>query len=270
MKMQIPKKNEINLFLIINIIIISIISFASCANYLTERPDVLQVCKQSDANFKQCFFKNFQNIFTEWKDGIPGLPSLGSVDPLHVKRIVIADDGNSPVSVKLIMTNLELRGLSKTILNDISLNAPKYVVKLQSQIPKVHVKAEYNINGRILALPLIGSGRALVDVENLVTESSLKYKLREENGIIFADVEKLRVEIKDVGGFHLNLDNPNSDQMVLEEAANAALNENWREYFEILRPSIAGAIESIVSGHLKKIFAYIPAKYFIEDISLTP
>ncbi|XP_059217610.1 protein takeout-like, partial [Stomoxys calcitrans] len=204
-----------------------------------------------------------------WNFGIPGLPSLGPFDPLKVKRVVIAEDGNGPVSVNMVFTNMVLTGLTGAVLDDVNLNPTKSVMKLQIKLPKVNVKSEYDVKGRVLSLPLIGSGKALVDIGNLKAELALRYKLREEGGLTFADIEKIRVDFKDAAEFRLTLDNPQSEQTVLEEATNSAVNENWREYFEVMRPSITETVESIMGDRLQKMFSYIPATYFIEDIGVS-
>lgn len=80
------------------------------------------------------------------------------------------------------------------------------------------------------------------------------------------DIDKLHAEIKEVGGFGIRLDNLFHGQKVLEESAHVVFNENWHEFYEILRPAIKSAIENIVTERLSKIFANLPATFIIGEL----
>lgn len=52
----------------------------------------------------------------------------------------------------------------------------------------------------------------------------------------------------------------------LERSILTTINENWREFFEVLRPSTTNVVDQITFDLLHKICLLIPAKYFLEDI----
>ncbi|XP_075169603.1 uncharacterized protein LOC142241692 [Haematobia irritans] len=95
---------------------------------------------------------------------------------------------------------------------------------------------------------------------------AIRTKIRREHDHLFTDVEKLRVDVREIGGFQMHLDNIFNGQQVLEESANALINNNWRELYEVLKPSITATVQTIMSDRFKKIFAFVPATYFIEDL----
>lgn len=96
----------------------------------------------------------------------------------------------------------------------------------------------------------------------------MKVKLVEEHNHIFGDIVELKIVIKDIGSLHMDFSNLLNGNKVLEESILPLLNENWRDIFESLRPSIEKAINAIFLNRLKKIFAYIPTNYFIADLNL--
>ncbi|XP_013117221.2 protein takeout [Stomoxys calcitrans] len=234
--------------------------------YLAEKPDFLTPCKQTDPGFNRCFAKNFQSSFTNWNDGLPGLKSLGSFDPLHVKSVTIAEDGSGPVSINIGLTNLVLTGLKHTTVDDASFNPTKLITKVKFTVPKVQIDADYKVKGRVLTLPLDGNGKAKIVIEKLKMEVAVRLKLRKEDGALFTDVEKTRLEIHEVGGFQLRLDNLFNGQKVLEETATSLFNDNWRDLYEVMKPSISATVQTVMNDRFSKIFHYVPVTYYISDI----
>ncbi|XP_061393313.1 protein takeout-like, partial [Musca vetustissima] len=196
---------------------------------------------------------------------VPGLKNFGTIDPLHVKRVVVAEDGNSPVSINLALSNIEVLGFSNTKVLEASFDQTKYITKLKFVVPDIKILSDYEGKGRVLTLPLNGNGKAQMDIKNLTANVICKLKRRDEYGMKFTDIQKVRMDI-DVGGFHINLENLFNGQEVLEQTANNLFNDNWKELFEALRPSITATIQTVLEDRYKKLFAYIPATYFIEDL----
>uniref|UniRef100_A0A1I8MSL5 Hemolymph juvenile hormone binding protein (JHBP) n=1 Tax=Musca domestica TaxID=7370 RepID=A0A1I8MSL5_MUSDO len=234
--------------------------------YLAQKPDFLKPCKLTDSGFDQCLAKGYQIIFSEYKNGIPGLKGLGSIDPLHVKRITINEKGNNAISLNIVLSNVLLEGLRNTQVNEANFDKSKYMTKAKYTLPDTTLKFDYEVEGRILSLPMNGKGKGEMKIQNLKIDVDLKFKLREEDGFKFTDVEKARVLINDVGGFHFNLENLFNGQKDLENSANELLNTSWMEIFQTLRPSIRTTIQTILEDRFKRVFGHIPGTYFIEDL----
>ncbi|XP_075158067.1 uncharacterized protein LOC142231337 [Haematobia irritans] len=234
--------------------------------YLAEKPDFFTPCKLQDPAFNRCFAKNFEAPFSYWNDGLPGLKTLGPLDPFYIKRVAIAEDGNGPAAINIGLTNLEMTGLKHTVIEDASFNPAKSVTKVQVYVPKVNINADYSVKGRVLTLPLDGNGKARIVIKKLKIDVAIRLKGRKEDGFFFTDIDKIRMDINDVGGFQLDLDNLFNGQKVLEETANRLFNDNWRDLYEVMKPSISATVEKILDDRFRKIFSYVPANYFIENI----
>lgn len=51
-------------------------------------------------------------------EGIPDLKSIGSIDPLHVKRVSLDQSGSGPIAVRLKIQDAEIAGLSGISIKD--------------------------------------------------------------------------------------------------------------------------------------------------------
>lgn len=60
-----------------------------------------------------------------------------------------------------------------------------------------------------------------------------------------------------------NLFNGNKD---LEDSTNIFLNQNWRISAEALQPVISKTIEDILLDIMQKVFAIMPADYFVKNL----
>ncbi|KNC20584.1 hypothetical protein FF38_00427 [Lucilia cuprina] len=228
--------------------------------------DILIPCQLQDENFSKCFGRNFQVIFHEWKDGIPGFKEAGSFDPLYVKRIVIAQDDNNPLAINADLKNMIITGVSGIVVKDAHFNPNTLFSKIKLFVPKLRFDSDYKLKGRIINLAINGNGKAFFEVENFTMLLNIQLRLRDEHGYTFSDIDKLKLDILEVGGFRVRFDNLFNGQEVLEESTNAVFNENWRDFFEVLRPAITGSVEAVMKDRLAKAYGYIPANYFIEDI----
>lgn len=81
----------------------------------------------------------------------------------------------------------------------------------------------------------------------------------------FADVQKVKVSFREIGIFKIKLNNLFGGNAELESTAHTLFNENWRQFYEILRPAAEQSIEAIMLDRVKKTFDYVPATYLIQD-----
>lgn len=95
---------------------------------------------------------------------------------------------------------------------------------------------------------------------------NIKLKLRDEYGYTFTDIENVDLEIKDIGNFHVSFENLFNGQKLLEDTTNTVFNENWRDFYEVLKPAITEAVEVLLTDRLARGYSYVPATYFIENI----
>lgn len=81
----------------------------------------------------------------------------------------------------------------------------------------------------------------------------------------FADVQDLKVTLRDTGNFTIQLNNLFKGNEELEKTTNMLFNQNWRPVYEIIRPAVEEAVESVMLDRSKKAFNYVPAKYLFRN-----
>ncbi|XP_058981891.1 uncharacterized protein LOC101897216 [Musca domestica] len=233
---------------------------------LTEKPAFLNACPIEATDVGSCFAKNLEAMFHEWKAGVPGLKSIGSLDPLHVKRISIEQAVSGPISLNLNMQNAEIFGLSGTSITDVGTDAKKLTFKFNINVPEFKLISDYAVNGNLLSLALNSKGKAEIMMEKALLNLAIRVKIRENGDFKFGQLEKLHLVWEDVGGMHLHLDNIFNGDATLEDSAHALINENWRSIFEVLRPALTQTVEVIMKDFLGKILSHIPVTYLLDGL----
>uniref|UniRef100_A0A1I8PEW6 Hemolymph juvenile hormone binding protein n=1 Tax=Stomoxys calcitrans TaxID=35570 RepID=A0A1I8PEW6_STOCA len=225
--------------------------------------DFLHPCSVTDPNFSSCFSKIVESIHTEWKNGVPGLKSVSSFDPLHVRRIAISQDVSNPISINLSLHNVTLTGISGAKVTESKFVRSPLGLMIKLAMPKLIVEGGYDINGHILTLPVGGQGKASISVDKSIANVAMLLQKREDRGFTFTTVDDLRLDLQQVSGVHLNLEDSDASQ------ENAILNTYGDAIFEILRPSLNAALSKLFKDRWAKIFAYVPAEYVFADLPNT-
>uniref|UniRef100_A0A1A9W9I7 Protein takeout n=1 Tax=Glossina brevipalpis TaxID=37001 RepID=A0A1A9W9I7_9MUSC len=253
-------------FLIFYVITVTFGGMSQAATYLAEKPAFLTPCPRNGPNFNKCFASNFDALFREYKNGIPGSKDVKSIDPLPVKRVTIAQDGKGPVSLNAELTNMLIHGGAKAQTTKAEWKEKDTTLNLEFFAPQLKVESDYKVDGRILSLPLNGHGKLAFIVDKITMAINIKYKLRQDHGVQFADIVEFHLDIKEIGGFNIKLENLFNGQKDLEDAANMTFNDNWRDLYEALKPAIRQTCEAVLANRVKAVFKFIPASYFIESL----
>jgi len=82
----------------------------------------------------------------------------------------------------------------------------------------------------------------------------------------FLDINSFNAEVGEIGNFRVHFENLFGGNKAFEDSANELFNTIWREMFEVLRPAISTAFDTLISNHFKKIFEYVPFDYLVADL----
>ncbi|XP_075161095.1 protein takeout-like [Haematobia irritans] len=247
-------------------VIICSISLVESVKYLSEKPSFLNICQVNDSNSGTCFAKNLEQFFAQWKSGIPGLKSVRSLDPIHVKRLRIEQGGDGPFVVNIELQNADISGLSKSIFTDNGSDVSKLKMKFKVDIPSFKVTGDYNLQGRALQLALNGSGKATITVEKAVATLTFQFVKRKEGDLVFGELQNFHFQIDDAGLLQIHFGNLFNGDKALEDSAHVLLNANWRSLFDIGLPGINQAVVVIMKDYFLKIFKYVPISYLLDGV----
>ncbi|XP_012155709.1 circadian clock-controlled protein isoform X2 [Ceratitis capitata] len=228
-------------------------------------PHYIKECQIADKNFINCSTQSIQQLFDKLNDGIPGLNSIKSFDPFYLNRIRITQGNSNAINLKVELANVKINGFGHTNVLESIVYPKDYSWKTTFMLPEMKLQGDYSLFGRILLIPLNGHGEVFLEAENMTVIMHSKTRLYEKGGFTFYNVTNCRVDFKIDGlkSYFSNLFNGNKQ---LEDSTNKFFNDNWRMLADALYTVITQTIEDILLDVLKKIFHYIPANFFINDI----
>ncbi|KAM3955901.1 protein takeout [Aphomia sociella] len=228
-------------------ILIVCIAGASAASL----PSYFTACSESDAKLDQCIEKVIQSGGPQFADGIPEM-GIAPLDPLKLGTVVV----NSP-ALKLIFTDTVVTGLRGFRLNSYKMNPEKGKATIDFTA-NVTLKAQYEIDGQVIILPIKGSGPAKIKITNL--NIIIKYDFDTKDGHWLITSYKDNYNMDRAQFKFNNLFNGNK---VLAETTHRFTNENWEIIMqEIAPPAIKGIIKNCIDV-VNKFFQAIPAKLLL-------
>lgn len=232
--------------------------------FFSEQPEFVKTCYKLKPAFANCSTHAVQALFNEIPKGLPeiGLPPL---DPLKLDAIKILQGGGGPVTVNASLTNVTVKGFGKTdiLYNNVDPTTFDFHTKLH--LDRLRIDGSYELNGRILVIPLRGKGNCWFDAKDININAISDVILVKRNGFHFYNITGVHVKFT-IGGLKLHMYNLFDGIKALEDSTNAYLNSNWRPVAESLSPILSKTIEDIMIDILRTVFDHIPADFFIADI----
>ncbi|XP_022213665.1 uncharacterized protein LOC111068457 [Drosophila obscura] len=247
------------------IILVVLTATAEGLKYLAEKPDYLTPCIAGDPSLNSCLSKNLQTLFHQWKDGIPGYNAVGSLDPLYIKRVKFSQDSSQAIAINADLQNVYMTGGSQAVVKEASYDPKHYAMKALVYVPKLRFQFDYKVKGHVIALNLNGHGSGYFEAEQALLQMEMAGRPRVTPEGAFAEVDRVKISFRDIKQFHIQLNNLFGGNKALEDSAHMLFNENWREFFEVLRPAAEQTVEGVLLDRMKKTFAYVPVSYFIKD-----
>ncbi|GLG92890.1 Uncharacterized protein GBIM_00439, partial [Gryllus bimaculatus] len=113
-------------------------------------------CQKTDPQLDRCLEGAVQDAIKKLAGGIPSL-GIASIDPLQLSALEIGQ-GQGPISVNQKFTNIKVLGLSKAVLEKSRADLGHYTLSFDGAVTN-DFEADYEMDGRILLLPVTGRGR---------------------------------------------------------------------------------------------------------------
>lgn len=210
-------------------------------------PSYFTACSGSQDDLDQCIEKVITAGGPHFADGIPAL-GVAPLDPLQLGKIVV----NNP-ALKLTFTDTIVTGLRGFRLNSYKMNAAHNKATIDFTA-NVTLKAQYEMDGRLLILPIRGNGPAKIKITNLNIVIKYDFDTKDGHWMVtdYTDNYKMdRAQFK-----FSNLFGGNKE---LAETTHRFTNENWEIIMqEIAPPAIKGIIRSCIEV-VNKFFGGVPA-----------
>ncbi|KAH8232632.1 hypothetical protein KR032_010785 [Drosophila birchii] len=235
--------------------------------YYTEKPAWLPSCRIYEPGFTKCSTNSIQKLLDQLNVGIPEvLERFGPFDPMKVRDIIFKQDNNEVATIRANLSEVVVKGYAKTTVKESRVSKKDFGWQTKIYLPKMRLDGKYDMSGRILLIPLSGSGKIFIEIDDLDILLFSKTRLYEKGGFTFYNVTAVRAQLN-ISKVRTYLDNLfNGRSKEVERSTNEFFNENWRDFYEALKPLIVETVENILYDMMGTVFHLIPAKFFVEDI----
>ncbi|KAL0275799.1 UNVERIFIED_CONTAM: hypothetical protein PYX00_003543 [Menopon gallinae] len=218
-------------------------------------PPSFDICHTSKPDFTKCLGAAVEEAVHTLKDGYPPL-GLYPIDPLDITALNI-DQGSGPVSIDLKFKDLKIYGFKDAKISDVKADVPNFRFSAKVTVPEVSLKGKYNINGKVLILPITGNGDCVLTMDDVAAQVELLGKERKKDGRLYMNVQKFDFKF-DLKKFKLKFENLFNGDKALGENMNQFINENWNEILLELKPSIQEAFGAVFAEISNRIFSKVP------------
>ncbi|XP_052742462.1 circadian clock-controlled protein daywake-like [Bicyclus anynana] len=185
------------------------------ANYLT-----YEKCALKDS---ECLLKQARAVLPSFVQGIPEL-GIKKLDKLHMDKITIDIPG-----IYAELTNLEIGGLSKATIDDVSINVPYKLLRISFNTPNLHTEFDYKLNGTLFGFPVFGEGKGQLSLKNLQTELLIIFDIvKNDQGDDILEFKSFMYGADAIDGLHAKLENMYNGDKEKSDMYHEIVNKNWR------------------------------------------
>nr|XP_026496357.1 circadian clock-controlled protein-like [Vanessa tameamea] len=233
---------------------VSIAFFCFASGVLTN--SLITPCKVSDL---VCVDKSIKGAIPKILVGIPEL-GVESSDPIFVDQI----DGNLSI-IKYKFFNTTITGFKNCEISNFKLNEDITAIKYDLNCPKISLIGKYEVSGRLIVLPVEGSGdfQLITGKYSLHVDSELK-KGTGSDGKTHISIKNFKLKSKALSPIKFDFKNLFNGQKDLSDAVHKFANENWFEVSELVQEPTWNACIKKVTTNVNKYLKNVA----LEDIVL--
>ncbi|XP_030762874.1 circadian clock-controlled protein-like [Sitophilus oryzae] len=216
----------------------------------------LTFCKSTEKDFKNCLKKSAQEIILLSKNDIPefDLPSLA----VYKTPSVTIQAGIGAVDLVQHYKNVEIYGVTDAVVNDAYFDKDKKIFGLTLTIPKYTQKADYTIEGKLLSVPVVGSGPSILEFDNLQMKNVLHLEEYPRDGKTYYKVKSYDLDLSTTK-LYSHFDNMFNGNKLLGDNINKLLNDEWEVVFQDTKSAIENAVKAIIQPYIQHFFDKVPA-----------
>ncbi|XP_018395334.1 PREDICTED: circadian clock-controlled protein-like [Cyphomyrmex costatus] len=196
-------------------------------------PEFLHVCQTSDPHYEECIRESIEHMKPYLKTGVPEY-NIPSLEPLILKKLTFAPTSSLQLEASEIVT----RGASNFIIKKAKIDLDTLIVLVDVELPNIQVEGIYGIDGKLLLLPIRGSGPIHGNFSNCIGACKIQIeKYLDEDGEEKMRIKDFKLKIS-VGKGMIKLDNLFGGEQALGDVINLAINNNFDIFLKELSPQI--------------------------------
>ncbi|CAH1175608.1 unnamed protein product [Phaedon cochleariae] len=217
-------------------------------------PPYIKACHKDDPNIDACALQHAKESIPQMLNGDKtyGIPIL---NPLELESISVETGGN----LTIILSKVKVFGLDKIDVTKIKVDLPGKALQFEFKGEKLEILGKYQMDGKILVIPLKGNGDCSLIASNVDIKFNLKYDLVERDGDEYIQLGENNIDI-DLDNLQLQFDNLFNGNEELGKSTNKILNEEWKAVYAELKPAISKTISTIAVTIVTRVTERVPYK----------
>jgi len=236
--------------------------------------DLLACSNANPDNFDGCLRDIMEELRGQMPVGFPEL-GLGPSDPMTIKNLKFLSKpgfGNT-VTINADFSNVEVRGLSNFITEDIHADLVDRTLKIKIRVPVITIKGQYNATGRVLVLELDGAGDFNAVLKDATGEGFgriVQRKKNRKNNNQTLSVKDTNIDFE-IPGVEVELFNLFDNQYpALATQANNFINEHSQAIIAGVKPQIKHEVTRLFQKVMAKAFSRLPVEEYLEQLPAVP
>ncbi|XP_001607045.1 circadian clock-controlled protein [Nasonia vitripennis] len=208
--------------------------------FAIELPDFIHVCKRNDPQIEACIKKSVEDLRPKLMTGVPEY-NIPSLEPLLLKELVAAEGAGG---LKITAKDVHAYGASDFVVQKLRVDVSQLRFALDILLPHLYIEGQYEIDGRVLLLPIRGNGPMTGNFTDATGSVKIQAGLfKDDQGNDHLKLSEFRMRISIRKG-SLNLDNLFGGDPTLGNVVNNAINTNFDAFIKELQPLIEKALSS--------------------------
>eukprot|EP00099_Drosophila_melanogaster_P016365 NP_570016.1 uncharacterized protein Dmel_CG2650 [Drosophila melanogaster] len=246
---------------------VGLLSWVSCRVDASEGfPSPLKRCKLQD---ESCLLAQAQTFFQAFKNGIPER-QVAALEPIALGTMFIESGGHSEsIKFKLTMSDAKLYNLANSMMVKSLKGFTKDLTRplkltLLLDNPELEVRAKYDVDGKLLILPIVSKGDLTIRLNDVHTKVWITAEpVKRSDGHTYLNITDYKTATKIKGG-HFDLSNLFNDNKELRDSTLKVLNQEWSTLALDVQPKINEACAKAFSAIVQSLWANIPYDEFFE------
>ncbi|XP_050316088.1 protein takeout-like [Anthonomus grandis grandis] len=212
-------------------------------------------CKVNEPEFQACLDKAIEGGIKFLKKGLPGY-NLAALEPFTLPSLQIGA-GEGAVHLVQNYKDVMIHGFTDVIVNNSHVDLEKKTLSFSTFHPRLSQNSEYDINGKILVLPVRGKGPSFLTLENLFSNHVLQFDETQKDGKTYWVPKDYSLKMYPNHATY-KFDNLFDGNKLLGDNINELINKEWMTIFEDVGQGYAAAYAKIFLSYAKKIFGKAP------------
>ncbi|KAH0812335.1 hypothetical protein GEV33_010460 [Tenebrio molitor] len=224
----------------------------SCA--CVKLPSNFQKCYRNQPDLNECLLKATQNGISQLTRAYDEV-NIPNLHPLEVSEVSIGA-GTGPVAVAQEFKDCKLDGFHKMKLDNVEFYFKGKSLTVAGTFPEITIECQYELDGKVLLLPIKGTGPSTLVLKNLKVAGVFDYEEKMRKGKTHINVVSSNLTM-DPELVSYNFENLFNGDKQLGDNINRVLNDNWKEVFDDVKADYIKVVDRIIVQLFNNFFSKV-------------